>query len=699
MQFKNQESFIRSDETCRRGCGPNMRSAYIGRRYSTCWNHYAYGTHMVRYLSFLLLLLIAFVLEARCQNKYTPISIPMRDGKTLAADRYATDTTSARPVILIQTPYNKNYYRIAAALPQAGGAFPYDSTDYNYVMLDWRGFYGSTAAAVPNYDRGLDGYDAVEWIAQQPWCNGKIGTWGLSALGQIQFMTARHHPPHLVCCVPVVKDYKTKYSDYYYGGVYRKEHVESLQGLGFLTTATILAQPDYTLIWKTIERNADYPEDFSVPMLVMSGWFDHYPDDVLRAFDDIRQRSDAAVRSQHKLIMGPWLHSEIGKAEQGELVFPNAAGIPNTEALRFFDFTMRNISNGFETEPVIRYYQMGSDEWRSAIRWDDIPRSIDTLFLHPDRTLQWTKPTGSGSVSTISYNPRDPSPSYGAARFNPFDPTVKSGPLDIRQVVESRADALIFTTPEFITAYEINGSVQVHLFVSSDRTDTDFSIRICDVSPDGRSMIMTDGIRRLRFRDSYEWETLMEPNTVYALTIELQNLALTLPPGHRFRIVVSSSDYPRFDINLNNGGKMYVAGDTLIATNNVFHDRDHASFVTIATSTRQTGTNTPPGPPVPSFMGMYPNPATSFTAVRFSLDHPEIVTIRITDILGRIAFEKQEFFFEGRHAFGLNVSGLANGVYCCSVLEGSPGQHGHNATPSMERRTLPRAHTFFRVAR
>jgi len=286
-----------------------------------------------------ILFLTIMVSPARSQKRvnYHHIAIPTRDNKTLAADLYAPDTTKALPVILIQTPYNKNYYRTRVGVPEAGGSsFPYDSLHYNYVVLDWRGRFGSKDAEVPGYDRGLDGYDAVEWIARQKWSNGKIGTWGGSALGQIQFQTSRQRPPHLICSVPLIKDFKTKYSDYYYGGVFRKEHVESLAKLGFLSVQTILDHPTNDLVWRTVERNSDYPDEIAVPMLLISGWFDHFPDDVIRAFYDLRAKSATAVRPQHKLLFGPWLHTEVGKAQQGQLTYSNAVGVPDSIALRFF---------------------------------------------------------------------------------------------------------------------------------------------------------------------------------------------------------------------------------------------------------------------------------------------------------------------------------------------------------------------------
>ena len=224
---------------------------------------------------------------ANAQTRHRAISIPTRDGKVLAADLYSTDTTVKRPTILVQTPYNKAFYRIAVNIPAQAGAsmFPWDTANYNYVVLDWRGFNGSAGVAVTGYDRGLDGYDAVEWIATQPWSNQKVGTWGTSALGLIQFQMARHHPPHLVCAVPLAKDFKTKYTDFYYGGEYRKEHVESLESLGLASSALILARPTYDVTWKAIESGTDYADEIQIPMLSISGWYDHFPDDIFRAFD------------------------------------------------------------------------------------------------------------------------------------------------------------------------------------------------------------------------------------------------------------------------------------------------------------------------------------------------------------------------------------------------------------------------------
>jgi len=532
-----------------------------------------------------LLALLAFIPAVTVSQEYVPVSIPTRDGKSLAADLYSGDTTVRRPTILIQTPYNKNRYRVAVDLGLSGGALPYDSAHYNYVIVDWRGFHGSTDAAIPGYDRGLDGYDAVEWIAVQPWSDGKIGTWGGSALGAIQFQTARHHPPHLVCAVPMIKDFKTKYEDNYYGGVFRREHVETVAQLGLTNVDIVLEHPTNDITWQLLEAASDHPEEYTVPMLLVSGWFDHFPDDVLRAFDDLRTRSATQVRNDHRLIMGPWLHAEVDAARQGELSFSNAVGVANDAALRFFDFWLRNANNTWRSQPVVYYYQMGENKWRSADAWEDVAVRLDTLYLAAGGVLASTVPHVDG-VDSYRYDPRDPSPAVGGSRFY-FPGSVippSQGPKDQGPLVESRSDLLIYTTEVLASPLVIDGGVTVALACSSDRYDTDVSVRLCDVYPDGRSMLITQGIRRLRFRNgSRPSDTASVPSgqTVWA-TVALQNTAITIPPGHRLRIDVASSCWPHFDLNPNTGGPLYQAGgDTLVAMNSIHHGPSYPSRVVL----------------------------------------------------------------------------------------------------------------------
>jgi len=623
-------------------------------------------------------LIITPGLFAQARTNFLPLAIPTRDQKFLDADLYALDTTKALPVILIQTPYNKNFYRTRLGLPQAGGAGfpPYDSLHYNYVIVDWRGRFGSKDAEVPGYDRGLDGYDAVEWIAKQKWSNGKIGTWGGSALGFIQFQTARHHPPHLACSVPMIKDFKTKYSDYYYGGVFRKEHVESLVRLDFVSVQTILDHPTSDPAWRVVESNSNYPDEIAVPMLLISGWYDHFPDDVIRAFYDLRAKSAAAVRQQHKLLFGPWLHTEVGKAQQGQLTYPNAVGVPDSLALRFFDYYLRNISNGYDRDPIIRYYQMGSNDWRATSDWLALSRTPTALYLQAGGLLSTMPPASNTPPDSFRYDPRHPSPAVGGSRFNPFDPTTPAGPQDLRQRVESRNDLLIYTTPILDKDWVIAGAIKVELFVASSRKDTDFVVRLCDVYPDGRSMILTQGIRRMRFRNSYANEELMTPGQIYPVTIELQNLAMTFLPGHRLRIDVSSSDYPHFDINLNNGGAMYVPGDTLIAANYVYHSANYPARILLPLATitgvQERSAAIPAGYRLEQ---NYPNPFNPATVISFQLSVNSHVKLKVFDVNGReVVMLVDGEMAAGEHAVTFAPRDVTSGLYFYKITAGKFSQ-------------------------
>ncbi|HVZ38191.1 MAG TPA: CocE/NonD family hydrolase [Candidatus Kapabacteria bacterium] len=634
---------------------------------------------MVRFVTVLVLVLCVATVDAAAQSatRYTPISIPTRDGKTLAADLYSTDTSVARPTILVQTPYNKNYYRLAINIPpQAGGSpFPWDSAHYNYVVLDWRGFYGSTGADVAGYDRGLDGYDAVEWIASQSWCNQKVGTWGPSALGAIQFMTAKHHPPHLVCSVPLVKDFKTKYTDDFYGGVFRREHIETLQTLGLASVDLVLAHPTDDITWQVVERTSDYPDSIAVPMLLISGWFDHFPDDVIRAYYDLRSRSAEPVRARHRLMMGPWMHEGVGKAQQGVLTFPNAAGVSDTAALRFFDYFMRDIANGYENEPDIRYYQMGTNEWRSTQDWYGLARQADTmrLYLITDGVLRTALPPGLFPPDTVRYDPRNPSPTYGGSRLVVPGTYAPAGPQDVTDTVEGRGDVLIYTTPAATEPIEIQGGVTISLSAASDRTDTDFGVRLCDVDANGRSILLTQGIQRLRFRNGLAPKdtAAATPGTVYTVNVVLQNIAHTIMPGHRLRIDITGSNFPAYDLNPNTGGPLYKPGDTLVATNVVHCDGQGISSMSFPVARRTTSV------PVAALDGTAlgeatPNPFNAGTSIRFTLAQAAHVRLAVYDMLGN---QVAELLDAARDAGAAQIlwqpsDAIPAGTYICRLYVG-----------------------------
>ena len=607
-----------------------------------------------------LTILSIFFLFSLGLSAYYPIKIETRLSsyrlKYLNADLYSTDTNLPKPVILIQTPYNKNlYHRWESGNVETPLVF--DTLNYNYVIVDWRGFFSNKPADTAGYYRGFDGYDAVEWIAKQKWCNGKVGTWGGSALGMIQFQTAFLNPPHLVCAAPFIRDYKSKYENYYYGGVYRKEHTESLIKLGFMSSPDkILQHPSKDAFWLNIEKMSDKPELVKVPMLLGTGWFDLFPGNVIRAFEDLQKRSDKKVRDRHKIIVGPWLHTRMGKVKQGVWEFPEAADEQDKLTKQFFDYYLLNAKNGYPLKPKFTFFEMGTNQWLYDDNWTDINRSYDTLYLRSQGRLLDTPPPPimgpkAQPPDTIVYDPTDPSPTYGGARFNPFDFSIKLGPQNIAGVVESRDDILIYTSEYNSKGKRIDGSVKIFLYVSSDSKDTDFGVRLTEVMPDGQSIILTQGIKRMRFRESLSEEKLMEKDSIYLVEIDLEPLAIQLEKTSRLRIDITSSNYPMFDVNLNNGGELYKPGDSLVAHNLVYRRPETPSFVVIPFIDQATG--------VDDFVSeeqdviVYPNPTTDF--VQFISDK-KFSGFQMYNSLG-------DLVLNGKPGEGIDISGLAAGVY------------------------------------
>lgn len=618
-------------------------------------------------MKFLLLLLIIPTLTAAAQQ-FREVAIPTRitnpAKKFLLADLYISDSTVRKPVILIQTPYNKALYRLALGKvgAESGAGIPYDSANYNYVTVDWRGFYANKDVDSTLYSRGLDGYDIVEWIAEQPWSNGKIGTWGGSALGQIQFQTAAQQPPHLVCAAPFIKDFKTKYNDFYYGGDYRKEHVQSLVKLGFTTEQLILTHPTQDSYWKLAENLTDMADKIAVPLFMCSGWFDHFPDDVLRAFDDVRTNSAAAVRQKHKLLFGPWLHTSVGISTQGILDFPNAAGIPIEMGMKFFDYYLRGEKNGWDAEPVVRYYQMGENAWHTGTDWQSAAKGKATLYFHEQKKLSFEPPPITFQPippDTLRADPRNPVPTIGGSRFNPFDKTIATGPQDIAGIL-ARTDILSYSTEPLTNEITINGTSEVKFHFVCNRKDADISVRLCDIFPDGKWVILTQGIKRLRLRNSLSTEQLLTPGAQDSAIVELSDLAMTFQKGHRIGLVISGSNYPMFDINPNTGDKLYSAGDTLTAETYISLNSGGATAFTFTTGNIISGVEEK-NETMPLPFQVFPNPATNEAHITFGAPQSNVV-LTLTDMLGNIVVTQN---YNGRQAADYTVptENLPPGIY------------------------------------
>lgn len=627
---------------------------------------------MMKKYFFILFLFIAVF--AQSQITYTSVMIPMRDGKFLAADYYLPAGCTSCPVILIQTPYQKNWYRLSLPL-QVGTDLP--NSNYAFVIVDWRGFYGSAAALVASPNRGEDGYDVIEWISQQSWCDGNVGTWGPSALGKIQFETAKEQHPNHKCAVPLVADPVFRYEDYYPGGVYRTEYVEQLDALGYGLSAFLLANPVKNGTWNFAENSSTYPASINIPLFMIGGWFDHNVDGMLEFFNLLKTQSPVAVRDKHKLLMGPWAHggsgaASVGSATQGDWSFPGAAGMSDSLALKFFDYYLRGITtNEWTAFDNYQSYEFETSESCGA-NFDLRESTIfnpETFYLSNNALLASTIPSGIFDT-TIVYDPRNPSPTIGGPTLKPI---LDQGPYDQSLLVESRNDIATFTT-SYLSNLDatptIYGKPEVHLFVSSNRKDTDFAVRLTDVDKNtGESIILADGIRRLRFRDGFTANdtSVGVPGTIYEMIIDLPCISHIVLYDHEIRLDITSSNYPRFDVNLNNGATMYAAGDTLIATNTIYMNTTHASYLklpifywgSVNDSENLVLINT------------YPNPTNN--EVNISLPSEEHWIISITDITGKI-INTQNYF---GNKFSADVNEFSKGIYFIR-LTNSQNQNYHS---------------------
>jgi len=526
--------------------------------------------HILLSLFFILFFDFHDTLASRAPGYDPPFveQIPMRDGKSLAADVYLPKAGQSWPTILIQTPYNRLFYRIAG--------LPLPTSDYAFVIVDWRGFWGSASAAAPFPHYGRDGYDCVEWIAGQAWSDGHVGTWGASALGGVQYQTAREHPPHLDACVPLVRDMQFDYRHYYPGGALREELLRVYQIVGYTIQGTIVKHPTHDLWWQSMEQASRYADEIDVPMFIIGGWYDIDVPGFMKTYRWLSHYGDPAARDEHRLMIGPWEHGKEGELKQGELQYPGAEGFAQRAAVLFLDKWCRGIGSGLPGMRV-HFFDMGTRQWHEADEWLAAGTEDLRLYLQPGGGLHIDQPPLGSAADDLPYDPLDPCPTLGGAVIMP---NIPSGPRDLRSGVEDRSDVLVYTTPPLPENVTLAGAPSALLHASSDRRDTDFMVRLTDVYPDGRSMLVVDGACRGRFRDGTDEEKLMTPGVVYKIPVGMSETAITFPAGHRIRIVISSSNHPRFHANPNDGGPLYDPGATpLFASNKIYHDPGRPSCV------------------------------------------------------------------------------------------------------------------------
>src|SRR5579875_3149744 len=543
------------------------------------------------------------------------VKVPMRDGVILRADIYRPKQEGRFPVLLERTPYNK-----------AGGAdFGYKAAASGYVVIiqDVRGRYTSEGEWYPFRYESEDGYDTVEWAAALPYSNGKVGMCGGSYVGATQMLAAIAHPPHLagICPVVTASNYHSNWT--YQGGAFEQWFNESwTSGLEQDTNAMAgiwelplshyslfqvprgslrlnspedlapyfldwLAHPNYDEYWKrwSIEEHYDA---ITVPALTVAAWYDIFQGGSLRNYEGIRDHggSEAARNGQHLLVTVGG-HAGIGR-KIGEVDFGPEAAQYNESAitLAWYDYLFKGVHNQFAGKPV-RIFVMGRNQWRDEETWPLRRAQATAYFLHSSSLANSLR--GNGVLSTevpgqeppdqYVYDPANPVPTTGGPLC--CDPQhLPAGPRDQR-AVESRDDVLVYSTPPFNSDVEVTGPVRVELYAKSSAVDTDFTAKLVDVWPDGFAQNLTEGIIRARYRDSQEAPHLMNPGQIYRFTIDLWSTSNVFRKGHRLRLEISSSNFPRFDRNLNTGETGEFARQYVKAVNTIYHDAEHRSALIV----------------------------------------------------------------------------------------------------------------------
>ena len=592
------------------------------------------------------------------------LMIPMRDGVRMQFDVYRPRGAAGPvPAIFVRTPYNMNFWDVQLRAPADMTAqLEAVRRGYAYVGANERGHFFSEG----NYDilgpPITDGVDEIEWIASQPWSNGKVGLIGCSSTAEWQMAVAAQAPRGLGTIIPQgfgagvgrVKPYYEQ-GNWYRGGAVQQLFISWLYGQqnqvrpvfapntsqeeliraaksydlaqrlppvdwakafwhlptqdlikavggprgifadsmpGIATGGAMIKRTPNDSAWY---RGGLFHDDMkiNVPGLWFMSWYDVSTGPNLATYNHVRRTADPAVANQQYAVIAPTLHCSFKRATENTIVGERSVGDAryDYDALTYgwFDLFLKGTNSKLlDTLPKVRYFTMGSNKWQTSDSWPPRGAQPMTFYLASNGRantrngdgILTTKPPTADKPDSFSYDPMNPVPSRGGNVCCQGN-AVAGGAFD-QQRTELRPDVLVYTTEPLKEGLEVSGPIDVTIYVSSDRKDTDVTVKLLDVYPDGRAYNLDETIQRVRYRDGYDKPpTWMASGNVYKVALQPMTTSNWFAPGHRLRIEVSSSNFPRFDRNLNTGGNNFDETTGLVARNSIHHSRQYPSQITV----------------------------------------------------------------------------------------------------------------------
>ncbi len=532
------------------------------------------------------------------------VKIPMRDGVGLSANIFRAKAASKLPTILVRTPYNKG-----ATL--GSGYRLFVENGYAVVVQDVRGEYESDGVFNSHDQEAPDGEDTLEWIAKQSWSDGQVGMVGGSYLGIVQWKLALLNNPHLKAIFPIVSgnddyrdrfysrggalkvgnrlswmagnlrapDFKPDFGSYVRSLPLRLADIAATGQVSKLYYQPVMEHPTFDEFWKA-RSVREHLRDMKIPVFSVGGWYDNFVEGDLESFSELRRAGKLAYSA-----IGPWPHNMSTPFEG--VSFGTDSTLPVAKLqLEWFNHWMKNSA---QTKPFpgpkLRIFVLGRNKWRDENEWPLKRAKVTSYFLSSKRGANslngdgvlLPRPLASDHQDSYEYDPANPAPTVGGAVC--CSPAIFPwGPKDQRKV-EGRKDVLVFSSGVLKKEVEVTGSIDLILYASTSFSDTDFTAKLVDVFPDGTARNLCDGMLRIRYRESLSKPVLAEPGKIYKLRIETGVTSNVFLPGHKIRVEVSSSNFPRFDRNLNTGGSIVDETRMQVAKQTIYHGKKYPSRI------------------------------------------------------------------------------------------------------------------------